>query len=193
MKKIAGLNLEDDWPKPSDILKYYERVNEFLRWLERQARVGEAVTIDHPFYGMTPREVDQEAQNLRSELEKHVSLMLTASFEAVLRVDLATRIQKSLRDESSRKLREKFGRCVFRAIRLEALIDAWRQLRFGQAHVFGKFKQLILFRHWLAHGRYWRQTSGVMKVDPLVVWDRGTAVLDIVSPRPEVGYTCPDA
>ena len=39
----------------------------------------------------------------------------------------------------------------------------------------GAFKQLYVFRHWLAHGRHWTQKSGINPPPEVafVAWHRG--------------------
>jgi hypothetical protein len=41
-------------------------------------------------------------------------------------------------------------------------------------------KSLLLFRHWLAHGRYWVEKSGLGQVDPFDAWQIGKAVFDVL-------------
>ncbi len=62
-------------------------------------------------------------------------------------------------------------------IRLSTVLDVWKNVC-GKKKVIGAFKQLVMFRHWLAHGRYWVQKSGLQDVDPYDAWERGRALFD---------------
>ena len=39
--------------------------------------------------------------------------------------------------------------------------------------------QLVKYRHWLAHGRYWTQKSGI-RPTPEQAWDTGTIVFAVL-------------
>jgi len=178
--------LAPDWPRPSQILERFEDNLEGLRSIQRRAAVGE-LGPESKFYGMTPEEFSQAIGAARQELEQQVALMLTASFEAVLRVDLAMRCAKRRKDADSRALRTRFRRRNFQEIRFEELLDAWKS-QIGSARKLGRLRQLVNFRHWLAHGRYWKQKSGLARCDPYEAWNRGNLALSVLPIDPDVDY-----
>src|SRR5258708_2872834 len=103
---------------------------------------------------MTAHEVEQALWELAQELDHEVTLLLTASFEATFQVDFRRRIARKKKDRLSKKLR-KLWRKHKRAkwVVVEDILDVW-QKETGHVQAIGKLKQLIQFRHWLAHGRY---------------------------------------
>ena len=101
---------------------------------------------------------------------------MLASIEATFRHDMAQRrrgkqrggnrtspVVRGLRD-LQRRHREK--------VRLDDILDVWRDSAGQGKGSFGKLKQFFEHRHWLAHGRYWTDKSGVQPdpEDVLDVW-----------------------
>jgi hypothetical protein len=88
--------------------------------------------------------------------------MIIAATEGVLQTDFRARAREKattrLRNAAKRLLkREKSGR----RLELEQILDAWSDEPDVAAGVVGEFKQLMSHRHWLAHGRYFVDKSGV--------------------------------
>ncbi|HZT83351.1 MAG TPA: hypothetical protein VFA26_24180 [Gemmataceae bacterium] len=172
------MTIAAEWPRPADILEYYRRSLEALDALKKALRAE--VAPQSRFYGMTPQEAEQAIRELAEELDREVTLLLTASFEATFQVDFHDRVGRRKKDPVSRRLR-KLARTPrpkrARWVTVEEILDVW-QKETGKAQVIGSLKQLVLYRHWLAHGRYWVQKSGLTDPDPFDAWSRGKAVFD---------------
>ncbi len=146
---------------PALIWTYYRRAVVALTSLRNDPAVR--TQADGPFFGMLMGDFETALAEMRAELDTQVTLALVASFEAVIRLDFEDRCTRRLKDAVSkglRKLRDAHGKQVG----LEDILNIWTD-KHGTPHVIkpitGNFKQLIRFRHWLAHGRYWDQTSGI--------------------------------
>jgi hypothetical protein len=132
---------------------------EAFRLLEvalRDPEIGRRVSRDSPFYGITSAQLLDVLKEMGQEVELESSLALMASFEARLRVDYLTRGRRGLggvapSDAFIRRLWSKFEE----RLPLEELLDAWRDATQAEPDLVGRFKQLMRFRDWLAHGRYW--------------------------------------
>lgn len=178
----SALTIAEDWPRPAKVLEYYQRSIEAIAALRQAA--GQLGPVSR-FYGMTAVEVDQAIRELVAELEHEVTMMLTASFEAALQVDFYDRVSRKKKDQASRKLRQLAYRPLKgrpRGVRttrivVEEILDVWME-QTGRKQLIGNLKQLFQFRHWLAHGRYWVQRSGLSNPDPFDAWSRGKAVFD---------------
>jgi hypothetical protein len=181
---LHAVRTEDDWPRPHQVLSYYEAMRNTLKTLSKSSASALAAALGTSFANTSE---DEALESLRRELDCQVVLMLTASFEAVFQIDIRLRLDNRLKDPDSRELRRRFGRRKAERLALEDILDAW-QVRTGQAAVFGNFKQLVKLRHWLAHGRHWRQRSGIRSVDPFDAWSRGTAALSAVPILPSLGF-----
>lgn len=187
-----AVQLEPGWPRPLQVHSYFERLSRELRNLQRRVLIERSVDGESPFFGMTQEKAADEILRLRTELECQATLFLAASFEAVFRRDLTLRARIRPRDRISKTLNRRFGRRHMEEIRFEEILDAWKQ-EIGEAGPIGKLKQLVALRHWLAHGRYWRQKSGLQRADPYDAWARGGAALSVVPIRAEVDYPPPAA
>ncbi|HQU41286.1 MAG: hypothetical protein B7Z73_03180 [Planctomycetia bacterium 21-64-5] len=179
------------WPQPSLILNYYRRSLESLDLLKRHVLAAlvdgqvNDTTLTASFRSMTQAEVDSSIGQLRDELHHAVVLMLVAAFEATLQTDLRARLSRKGKDAASRRFRKLWHsrhkrRGADEWVRIEAILDVWKSF-IGKAEIIGDFKQLVMFRHWLAHGRYWVQKSGLSNdFDPFDAWERGKALFDIL-------------
>jgi hypothetical protein len=172
MKKIGDLDILDDWPRPWEVLEYYGNAEKLLKF----TAVDRANDADNPFLG----EPAHKIQLYRDELQKQAILLLTASFEAIFRIDLGLRTwrRRKAREPHTESLRSRFAdRDVLKDVRFEDIIDAWKKELGAGARAIGNFKQVVLYRHWLAHGRYWKQSSGLAEIGVYDVSERGNAVL----------------
>jgi hypothetical protein len=168
----------DDWPEPSYILEYYRRSLEGLGVFAKSVRTN--ANEDSRFFGMSEVELDEAFGELRSELDLQVTLLLTASFEATLQVDFIGRVNNRKRraGKQCRKLWREAQNRGWR-VQVEQILKIWKS-EIGHSDAIGQFKQLIEFRHWLAHGRYWNQKSGLRTCDPFEAWSRAGAVFAIL-------------
>ena len=96
----------------------------------------------------------------RAELDLWAVMMLAASFEALVRIDMSSRVRSRTKDAIRRPFRaleEKFkGR-----VRFEDLIEVWENEVTVGATVRHEVRRLLFgHRHWLAHGRYWTNKLG---------------------------------
>lgn len=150
-------------PIPDDVFLYHQQMVEALRVLDRQFDV---VILDRqsPFHAAGRRSFDATLEQMRLELDQQAVFMLIASAEALLRQDLRHRTDGSSTSPIAVRLR------MLRAqhpdpedlwrISLESIIDEWKTTA-GASHEGGLLKQLYQRRHWLGHGRYWPDKSGV--------------------------------
>jgi hypothetical protein len=148
----------DDSNLPRNIWRHYLRTLDAFRVLElalREPVVSDQVRPDSPFFGLTQAELPDVLRDMSREVGLESSLALLASFEAILRVDYLARARQTLAgapiDGRLRRLWSKFAE----RLPLEDLLDAWRDETQADSNFVGRFKQLLRFRDWLAHGRYW--------------------------------------
>jgi hypothetical protein len=173
-------------PTPESVLEYYERSQEALGSLRKTLRTD--VGPNSRFFGMAEVEIEKSLRDLAQELDYEVTLLLTASFEAILQLDFLLRVRKRKRDTISIKFRRlRFNVRTRRKNRvtIEEILDVWQE-ETNTRQAIGNFKQLIQFRHWLAHGRYWIQKSGLRDCDPYEAWSRGRAAFAVLPGIPDL-------
>jgi hypothetical protein len=176
-------------PKPNDILRYYQECGKALN-SRRQAVLQSietgALPAEVQFIGLTVPELQDAFAELVAELEHQVVLMLTASFEALFQIDRIDRFVRKKKGPISKHLR-RWWKLQSRArqewLKMELLLEAWKKT-VGHRQVIGQMKSLFLHRHWLAHGRYWTDKSGLGRVDPQTAWRIGKAVFDVLDGFP---------
>ena len=165
---------------PRAVWLYYERMQEALSVTRRQWHASSVIgqrTLA-AFEGLSRQEFEDALLRLRQELDEQVTLVLVAAFEALLRIDRHDRVSRRLKDPISRGLRD-LSRDREGRVRLEDILDVHKQA-LGLAQVVGRLKQLLNYRHWLAHGRYWVQKAGI-RADPFVTWEIGEALFSQVA------------
>lgn len=156
---------------PHAIWIYYERSQVALGALRREILAGVAATLPH-FGALSVPEADQALSEVRDELDAQVTTALVAAFEATIRVDFrlrAVRRPKVL----SRRFRQ-LDKDYDKRVPFEMVVDAWTN-HSGEKLAGEHLKKLYNYRHWLAHGRYWTQKSGLAAVDPGIASRIGTA------------------
>jgi hypothetical protein len=179
-------------PTPLDILRYYRQCIEALDALKRRIQPSLHTGTLEPtsgFFGMTPDEFNTSLVALRTELDYQVVMMLTASFEAIFQSDLQDRVRRKKKDPASKALRQwwKTNQCgTGKWIHMESLLDAWKKASPGHRQTIGRLRSLVLFRHWLAHGRYWPDKSGLGTVDPFTAWEIGKRAFAILPGLPSL-------
>ena len=166
--------------------------------LESTARTG-APTRDSKsdFFGMPADEFREVLRALRDEVEQRAYLAIVAATEACLQLDFRARAKgaKSVmhRDLAKKLLKRETERPDDRIV-IEDVLDAWASQDAKKA--VSEYKQLLKHRHWLAHGRYFPNHSGVPQ-DPSFAHARVTALmkklqtLDPSFPRTELGARVP--
>jgi hypothetical protein len=175
------MNVYADWPRPGDTLLFYQRARETLRLLPSMA--DSLAIAPGPFFRMTPDRMRAIAAEMIEELKLECIMTMTASIEATFQIDSRARARHKLNDHVSTALRrhlKKMGKRNSR-IEIEDILDIWKQELAGGSQAIGNLKQVIEFRHWLAHGRYWQQKSGLKKTDPFDVWSRWEGVLSLIT------------
>ena len=169
------------WPRPAAIWLYYQRSQVALLALRTETNRSPVRLTSDPFFGLTPVECEATLSGMRDELDDQVTLALVASFEASFQTDFAHRARKArLKDPVSRACRTLATKYRER-VRFEDILDVWKEAT-GQRQVFGHFAQLLNYRHWLAHGRYWVHKSG-SDFDPGDAWEIGQRLIQQLPPE----------
>ncbi len=180
-------------PQPIDILRYYRRCLEAAGALKQVVLLGldaGTLTAGSQFFGMTPAEFDEALAELRTELDHQVVMMLTASFEAIFQTDFQQRIMGQKRGDLTRRMRRWWknqtrGGWDRKWVSVERLLEGfWKERVAGHREAIGQFKALVKLRHWLAHGRYWSEKSGLGWVDPFRAWHIGKVAFAILPEFP---------
>jgi hypothetical protein len=161
-------------PGPNEIFEHYRRSVEAFSHLKQTIRdFPDAIGKDSRFWAMTTDEIDEAFRKLASELDIQINLLLIASCEASLRIDFVDRLRRRKRDNASRRFKmldqERKARAK-KGVRLEEILNVWaKEPTARRARELGS---LLLYRHWIAHGRYWvEKKSGLNDPDPNEVWN----------------------
>lgn len=163
--------------RPEEIWRYYDRATasfEITSTLFDRPEIAPLIPPASDFFALTPVELSEVLREMAEELDLEVSLALVASFEAILREDFLLRTSEAgngILNVRLAALRDRLGERTA----LEDLLDVWKEAYPDAGKAVGEFKQVVQFRHWLAHGRQGYQ-KGFAGFDPWVVRRRASAV-----------------
>ncbi|MCX6832138.1 MAG: hypothetical protein NT028_08410, partial [candidate division Zixibacteria bacterium] len=121
---------------------------------------GERAFLPAKFVGYTKQELYSEFCARIEELEQTSSLTLLSSLEASLRIDYLNRCDRKKKDDLSREFRLIYKKQQSNISLEDGILEAWKrhcpELNALISEVIAVFK----YRHWLAHGRYWKPKLG---------------------------------
>lgn len=172
-------DLTSDSYGPEELWLYYERSQEALIALNEKIDSGVFVST---FAGMSSDEILVALEDMGKKLDEQVTASLVASFEAVIRLDFLQRASRKIKTGPRQEL-SSLAKAYGRAVPFEKILDVWSEYS-GAKQISGQLKQLYRYRHWLVHGRYWHQKSGLRAVDPARAWQIGE---QFFRAHPEIG------
>lgn len=118
--------------------------------------VGSEDPVPDGFTGITTEEVNDIFSTQRDEMETLLCLSLLSTVEAMFRMDYLARCQtRRPRDKVTGRLRQIYTDKGPRAELADDILLAWRDVRNDLSSAITDLKAALLYRHWLAHGRYW--------------------------------------
>lgn len=116
------------------------------------------------FVGYTHKQLQEELESRIEELNKSTAFTVLAAIEAHLKVDFLQRCYNKEKDELSKKLRELYKTNGARRVRLDDILEIWKE-HVSKQSVISEIRSALNYRHWLAHGRYWVAKLGRKKYD----------------------------
>jgi hypothetical protein len=95
--------------------------------------------------------------NRIEETDLRSSLAILAALEAAVKIDYQLRARQRYKDALSREFRATHKRKQDRVRLDEDLLEPWARHYPSLKSLIGEFRAALHFRHWLAHGRYWKR------------------------------------
>ena len=128
---------------------------------DTEAAIEAYFAIDNPnlaerFFGMSPHEVRTEKETLIEESQRSSSMDLFGALEAAFRVDFLQRCYRREKDEISRAFRDLYRDKGPRVSFEDGILAKWEEDLNVPKRVIRELTNAFKYRHWLAHGRYWR-------------------------------------
>jgi hypothetical protein len=156
--------LSGEQPSLETVWAWYEFQNtligeEAVRTLEA-LREG-AATTQPRYFGRTREELLAFFDDQRKELKFSAMLSLLAATEAALRVDYIARVMNKKKDAVSQTFSELYREQRLKVSLEDQILDVWKQHSpRGTKDAVSRFKGVLILRHWIAHGRYWKPKLG---------------------------------
>ena len=118
------------------------------------------------FFGWPFDDFRASLRELQDEIENRAYLAIVAEAEGVIQLDFRAlargRRRVVLCKQARRSLAlEGQGR---RRVDFALILEEWKRLPLIRKDAISEFKQLLPHRHWLAHGRHFRRSTGIPNV-----------------------------
>lgn len=109
------------------------------------------------FCGLSLIEIQEEQDNLYDELEIEATLCLIAYLESLFRTDFIVRCELKKRDVLSRLYRAAYNpiKAPYTYSFKEFILENWKKAYPNEKALMDRIIEMMNFRHWIAHGRYW--------------------------------------
>lgn len=130
------------------------------------------------FSTYTNDEIQSELGKRIHELNLTSSLSLLAAIEAVFRIDYLQRNSKKKKDALSVACRNIYKEKQTKASLEDDILNAWRLNTEGANQLISDLKGAFKYRHWLAHGRYWKPQMGRPSYDYEAIYELAEVVFD---------------
>lgn len=160
----------------NDISLHYADCEASLR-----AYFGSAHRHEERFGGFSEAEVFSQLRERRNELSHSSSFTILAALEAVFRIDYLQRAYRRKKDVLSRDFRQLYKEKGTLASLENDILAVWKIHTHHDASaskIIGELKGALKYRHWLAHGRYWEQKSGIERYDYLTIYGLAEQIMD---------------
>lgn len=168
---------------PAELCQRHQTAIVALERLQRTPFADLSALLPTP--GMTHAQALRHLMEVRVDLDERYVLALFAAVEATLKSDGLWRIHKGKRTHPATKaMKEISERSTWNRLRLEDLLRAWRDLA-ATPRPFSELIRISHRRHWLAHGKYFPDRSGVGQIEPADVlswWEQAEREAQAVAP-----------
>ncbi len=144
--------------------------------------IRESSPVAPRFISMTEEELDEYFKVQRRELDRLSVLNLVASAEATIRMDFFRRVKDKLKDPLSMAYRKWFKKLSRKKQRRPdfdeaGILHVLKQSGVMDKNIIGQFRECLLARNWVGHGRFWAKPVVLDRIDPDDVYTRAQAVL----------------
>ena len=167
------VSFSHEYLKLSDISLHYADTEASLK-----SYFSNAVNHAGRFSTYTSDEIYKELRERINELSLTSSLSLLAALEAVFRIAYLQRNYKRKKDALSVACRTIYKEKQTKASLENDILDAWRANTEGVNQLISDLKGAFKYRHWLAHGRYWKPKMGRPSYDYETIYEVTEIVLN---------------
>ena len=134
--------------------EYYSSVREAIR-----TKYSDTLNINYlaDFFGRSSRSVEEERDKAYEELEKEATLCLLSYMESVFRTDFIMRCELKKKDKLAMLFRKTYSpsKRKYQYGFKDVVISSWKEVHPSKTDTFNRILEMMEFRNWLAHGRYW--------------------------------------
>ena len=153
--------------------------------LAHYASVRQAIEREIPAV-LLPTDVPVEVKDRLAELERQSTLAFVASIEGLFRYDLLnSQRPKGTIKRGLKRLRREARAAGRRGVPWKTLMDFWAE-HVGAAAAFGQYVEVVRYRNWLAHGRYYPPRPQFETFDLIGVVQVAVRMLKAITAKPEL-------
>jgi hypothetical protein len=159
---MGNISLSEEEIPVESIMNWYEdqleAIKDFKNKIVDAVIYSKPINFNSKFIAFTLEELDTYFINSVDELEHLVCFNLIAATEARLRVDFINRVRRKDKSTVGRTFRELHKKRKNKISLEEHIIETWKSET--DETMFSDFLGILNYRHWMAHGRYWKPKLG---------------------------------
>lgn len=134
--------------------EYYSNVRESIR-----TKYSDVLNVNYlsDFFGRSLCSVEEERDKAYDELEKEATLCLLSYMESIFRTDFIMRCELKKKDMLALLFRKTYSpaKRKYQYGFKDVVISGWKEVHPDKTDAFNHILEMMEFRNWLAHGRYW--------------------------------------
>lgn len=89
-------------------------------------------------------------------------MCVMAYLESLFRIDSFVRVKHKCKGNITAEIKKLLkGKSSIPLVRFEDILDVWKAENMDKAELFREIKSHFMFRHWIAHGRYWKLDDNI--------------------------------
>lgn len=146
------ISLSTDVLQIEDVAMFYNDATKSVRYYYESPTLDQ---LDRKFIGYSRQEAQRERDERIGMLDSISAFSLFAALEASFRIDFHVRCHQKHKDPLSRKFRTLHKTKRNRVSFEDDILEIWKTHFPSAKSVISDLKSAMLYRHWLAHGRYW--------------------------------------
>ena len=159
MNAIDKFRIAPQFYSLQDIKLYYDNS---LRSIECAYSASENLNYTTRFLGKSEKEVREEVLWVKKELSHLCSMCVMAYLESLFRIDSFVRVKHKCKGNITAEIKKLLkGKSSIPLVRFEDILDVWKAENMDKAELFREIKSHFMFRHWIAHGRYWKLDDNI--------------------------------
>jgi hypothetical protein len=154
---VEKISLSSETPSFEEVAEFRSDTEKSIKYYYTIAGRG---MLDQKFVGYSLEELNNERDEHLFTLDQTCAFAVLAALEASFRTDFYLRCSRKMKDDLSRHFRSLYNKKGKNISFEEDIIDGWKHYFPETKSALSQLKGAFNYRHWFAHGRYYKPKLG---------------------------------